>query len=230
MLLGAPVEAVVFDFNGTLSEDEPLLADLFVALAEEQLCLSITRDWYFEELVGLSDPEIVERLMQRANVIDDREATFESLLAAKVERYCQEVRRSPRITPDAIAFVKRIGELVPIVLVSGAVHEEVDAALMGAGLEHLFHTVVCGDDVVRGKPDPEGFEIALVALGVDDPSRVVVFEDSVAGLTAAQALGMWTVKVGLNQVEAARGLYQHSMDQLSLVAGGWLIDDLEKCV
>ncbi len=224
------MEAVAFDFNGTLSEDEPLLAELFVALAQEQLGLSITRDWYFHELVGLSDPEIVERLMQRANLIDDREATFESLLAAKVERYCQEVRRSPRISPDAIAFVKRVGELVPVVLVSGAVHEEVDAALMGAGLEHLFHTVVCGDDVVRGKPDPEGFEIALVSLGIDDPSRVVVFEDSVAGLTAAQALGMWTVKVGVNQAEASRGLYQHSMERLSLQAGEWLIDDLEKCV
>lgn len=227
MLLGARVEAVAFDFNGTLSEDEPLLADLFVALAQEQLGLTISRAWYFEELVGLSDPEIVERLMQRAGVIDEWEVTFASLLATKVTRYCQEVRRSPRITPDAIAFVKRIGELVPMALVSGAIHEEVDAALQGAGLEHLFRAVVCGDDVVRGKPDPEGFEIALVSLGVDDPSRVVVFEDSVAGLTAAQTLGMWTVKVGMNQVEASRGLYHHSMDRLSPQTGDWLIEVLE---
>ena len=46
-----------------------------------------------------------------------------------------------------------------------------------------------GDDVKRGKPDPEGFLMAARALGVD-PAEALVFEDSRAGLLAARAAGM----------------------------------------
>ena len=46
-----------------------------------------------------------------------------------------------------------------------------------------------GDDVQRGKPDPEGFVMAARALEVD-PAEALVFEDSRAGLLAARAAGM----------------------------------------
>ena len=50
--------AVVFDFNGTLSHDEPILCEIFMELfAEHGRPLSAQE--YFDELAGLSDPEIV---------------------------------------------------------------------------------------------------------------------------------------------------------------------------
>ena len=52
-----------------------------------------------------------------------------------------------------------------------------------------FAAVVTGDDVLRGKPDPEVFLLAAAKLGVD-PSRCVVFEDAEAGVAAAKAGGM----------------------------------------
>ncbi|MFD6553598.1 HAD-IA family hydrolase, partial [Streptomyces sp. NPDC058398] len=53
-------------------------------------------------------------------------------------------------------------------------------------------TMVCADDVTRGKPDPEPYLLAARELGVD-PSRCVVFEDAPAGLRAGRAAGMTTV-------------------------------------
>jgi cystathionine beta-lyase/cystathionine gamma-synthase len=53
-----PVKAIVFDFNGTLSDDEPILCGIFMNLfAEHGRPLSAQE--YFDELAGLSDPEIV---------------------------------------------------------------------------------------------------------------------------------------------------------------------------
>ena len=55
--MGRP-RAIVFDFNGTLSHDEPILCEIFVELfAEHGKPLSAQE--YFDELAGLSDPEIV---------------------------------------------------------------------------------------------------------------------------------------------------------------------------
>lgn len=228
MQLGTPVEAVLFDFNGTLSDDEPLLADLFIALARERLGLSVSREWYFDELVGLSDPEIVDRLIGLLNGNPLDQAMWHALLAEKVKRYQEAVRLAPRISAEAVAFVREVASLVPVAVVSGAIHEEVDAALMAAGLAGIFGAVVCGDDVVCGKPNPEGYETALAALGVNDATRAVVFEDSVAGLAAAHTLGAFTVKVGAGQARASEGLYQVAMNCLSLEEGAWLLERLRE--
>ena len=51
-------QAIIFDFNGTLSDDEPILCEIFIQLfAEHGKPLSAQE--YFDELAGLSDPEIV---------------------------------------------------------------------------------------------------------------------------------------------------------------------------
>ncbi len=65
--------------------------------------------------------------------------------------------------------------------------------------------LIGADDVNHGKPDPEGFRAAALALGVD-PARCVVFEDSPAGLEAALAVGAFAVVVGNLDHDVTRGL------------------------
>jgi sugar-phosphatase len=56
--------------------------------------------------------------------------------------------------------------------------------------------VVTSDDVVRGKPHPEGYAMALRRLGVDG-SRAAVFEDTASGMAAARDAGVVSiVRVG----------------------------------
>src|SRR5690349_3960582 len=50
--------AIVFDFNGTLSDDEPVMCEIFRTLFAEH-GRPLTERQYYEELAGLSDPEIV---------------------------------------------------------------------------------------------------------------------------------------------------------------------------
>jgi beta-phosphoglucomutase len=55
--------AVLFDFNGTLSDDGPILCEIFQEpFAEHGKPLSAQE--YYDELAGLSDPEIVRRLLE----------------------------------------------------------------------------------------------------------------------------------------------------------------------
>ena len=65
------------------------------------------------------------------------------------------------------------------------------ARIEAAGLP-LPGVVVTSDDVAQGKPHPQGYALALRHLGVVG-SRTVVFEDTVAGMTAARDAGVGSI-------------------------------------
>ena len=171
-LLPVAPRAAIFDFNGTISLDEPVLDRLFQdAFAE--IGILFDSAFYYRELAGLSDPEIVERAL----LLHGRPAApdlCEALLRAKIDRY-KEGR-------------------VPVAIGSGAVREEIAFQLALHGLGDLFGILVTIDDVAAGKPDPETYERCLALIRVEHPDLAagdcVVFEDSRHGVAAAHAAGM----------------------------------------
>lgn len=188
--------AVMLDFNGTLADDEPILASIFCELLAQR-GVQLTPDRYMRELAGLSDREITVRGL----ALRGREATaaeLKAMLAERAERYRQRVAIRSPLRPEAAELVRTLAARVPVAVVSGAARGEVEAVLDGAGLRSLLTACVCGEDVREGKPDPEGYLRALDALarvsaGAGDrigAGDVVAIEDSPAGLQAARAAGM----------------------------------------
>ena len=81
---------------------------------------------------------------------------------------------------------------VPLAICSGAARAEIEPVVEAAGLAPLFAGIVSSDDVVAGKPDPEGYLKALALLDVP-PGSAAVFEDTEAGIAAARAAGVGRV-------------------------------------
>ncbi|MFE0516714.1 HAD family hydrolase [Streptomyces sp. NPDC058964] len=75
-------------------------------------------------------------------------------------------------------------------VVTSATRRLAEARLDAVGIRPK--TLVCADDIKRGKPDPEPYLLAARQLGVD-PAHCVVFEDAPAGRQAGRAAGMTTV-------------------------------------
>jgi 16S rRNA pseudouridine516 synthase len=69
-----------------------------------------------------------------------------------------------------------------------------EACLEHLGIRQLFDAVVTGDDVDRGKPNPEIYLKAAAGMGVP-PEACLVFEDVVMGLQAGILAGMKTCGV-----------------------------------
>lgn len=189
------VRAVIFDFNGTISDDEPLLDRLFRDVFAD-VGIAMTSEEYFRELAGLSDPDIVARALELSGLEASAERR-EQLLRAKIDRYKATVSARPAIAAGVAEFVRATAARVPVAIASGAFREEVEHGLALAGLDGIFAAVVCIDDVQRGKPDPEGYETALAALNRAAaprppvaPGQALVFEDADAGVWAAKAAGM----------------------------------------
>ena len=176
--------AVAFDFNGTLSDDEPLLARLYAEIAAEH-GVPFTVDDYFRDYVGRTDEEIFARLLGSR----DR-----ALIEERVDRYCALAADGHTISPAAREAVAFAAERMPVAVVSAALRRELEAVLAGAGLTGLVTVVVSQDDVRRGKPDPECYLLAARRLGVAPP-ELHVFEDTETGAPAARAAGAQVTRV-----------------------------------
>ena len=84
---------------------------------------------------------------------------------------------------------------IPMALATSTSRPITSIYLEITGTRPYFDALICGDQVRRGKPDPEAFLTAFAALGGTDPGACVVFEDSYKGLCAAHAGGFRTVCV-----------------------------------
>jgi beta-phosphoglucomutase len=180
-----PVSAVIFDFNGTLSDDEPVLCEIFMQLFAEH-GRPMSAQEYFDQLAGLSDPEIVTRWLGEDHpgvraVIGERERRYRAV-ASDGSTIHEPVREAVRFAADR----------VPLAICSGAARAEIEPVVEAAGIARCFRAIVSSDDVVHGKPDPEGYEKTITLLEAD-PAEVVVFEDTEAGIASARAAAVGRV-------------------------------------
>jgi beta-phosphoglucomutase len=178
--------AVIFDFNGTLSDDEPILYGIYARLFAEH-GRPLTEDEYYSQLAGLSDPEIVHRWLGHRK-------DAEAVVNERVNRYREAAADGSTIHPGVRRAVALAAARVPVAIVSGAAAAEILPVVAAAGLAGVFATVVTSDDIEHGKPHPEGYLLALSHLrgriGDLRPGEVTVFEDTEAGISSAKAAGM----------------------------------------
>jgi beta-phosphoglucomutase len=183
------VRAVIFDFNGTVSHDEPILFAIFRDLFAEY-GRPLAEKTYYDELAGLSDPEIV-----RTWLGPDHPAVGE-VIERRIARYRELVADGSSVPREVRDAVRHAAERVPVAIVSGAARAEIEPVLEAAGLAGSVRVVVAAEDVAAGKPDPAGYLRALELLDHGlEAANVLVFEDTEAGIAAAKAAGMHCIAV-----------------------------------
>jgi HAD superfamily hydrolase (TIGR01509 family) len=181
--MGRP-RAIVFDFNGTLSHDEPILCEIFIELfAEHGKPLSAQE--YFDVLAGLSDPEIVRTWLGRDH------PDVDEVIEERIRRYRAAVADGSSVPPELREAVRFAAERVPLAIVSGAARPEIEPVVEAAGLTDCFEAIVPTEDVGLGKPAPDGYVRARELLAPEIPAEdFLVFEDTEAGVESAKTAGM----------------------------------------
>jgi beta-phosphoglucomutase len=196
------IEAVLFDFNGVVIDDEPLQLSAYRdALGAHQITLT-DEDYY--GALGMDDVTFVRSSFERAGrELDDE--TVRSVIARKSELHRASIEGELPLFTGVVNFVKALARNYPLGVVSMALRSEIDYALERAGVRDLFEVVVSAEDV-RGacKPDPACYRLALDRLNRNREGSSVlplhadeclVVEDSPPGIRAARAAGMRTLAV-----------------------------------
>jgi len=179
--------AYLFDCDGTIVDSMPLHYLAWRQAVAEWGC-EFDEDLFYA-WGGRPVAEIITDLNTRhglampiAAVDERREALYRETL--------------PKVTavPEVLQHIEAAHGRIPFAVVSGGARDSVTASLTTLGLLDRFDIMVCAEDYIKPKPDPEAFLLAASRLGVP-PESCLVFEDTEMGIQAATAAGMASVRV-----------------------------------
>lgn len=183
------IQAVLWDMDGTLVDSEPVWWGIEIAVLN-----SLGADWTEADCrahVGNSLPASLDAWMAR---LPDGVITREGLAHRMYGEITRSLKDGVRFQPGALELLVALtAEAVPCALVSASYRFMVDAVVSHCP-PGAFEVTVAGDEVSRGKPDPESYLKAAGELGVDI-ERCVVLEDSPSGAAAGNAAGALVVAV-----------------------------------
>ncbi len=183
-----PIEAVLFDLDGTLVHSEAVAAR--------------TVDFVFAKYGAVLDPSHALAVTGKtwSAAMDELErlaglpAARDVLLQEILEEYRLRLRTEVHPVPGSENAVAQLAGRYRLALVSGSYREEILFALNMLRIVHHFDPILGAEDYLNSKPAPDGYLKALRLLGVD-PARAVVFEDSEPGIRSALAAGCRVVAV-----------------------------------
>jgi len=187
--------AVIFDFDGVVADSE-LLHYRALNSAFGLHGVKVPKDEYYERYLGYGDYECVEIVNEDYNMGLDGEG-IEKLIAHKTTVFNRLVKQDAAIIDGVADFVEMLrANEIPMAVCSGGTQSDIALMIEGTELAGVFDPIVSADDVKKGKPHPEGFELALRRLNEHGnerilPGQCVVIEDSHWGLEAARMPGNW---------------------------------------
>lgn len=177
----AEPKAVLWDYDGTLVDTEPIWQASEASILAEHGVTFSEQQW--ESMTG-QDARLSAETLAAAIGSDDVDAVLDDVQQRVVDTI------NAQDLPYLPGSRELLGELaergVPCAVVTAS-----SGFVMTAARNRLPSNVeflITSDDVVRTKPHPEGYRIAMERLGVE-PHEVVVLEDSVPGTLAALASG-----------------------------------------
>lgn len=184
------IAAAVFDMDGLLLDTERLFYDTFVTACNEQ---GWDGPWeVFLRSVGRARENIVPMLRDEMGPDFPAETVVERSYVLAEEMLRNDGPPLKAGATEALEAISARG--LRAVVATSTDTADARRYLEHTGLLHRFEAVVGGDQVERGKPEPDIFLAAARTLGVD-PTSILVFEDSDLGVRAAAAAGMRVVMI-----------------------------------
>ncbi|WP_339648836.1 beta-phosphoglucomutase [uncultured Salegentibacter sp.] len=192
-------KGVIFDLDGVIVDTAK-----FHFLAWRKLANDLGFDFtkaQNEQLKGVSRVESLKKILEWGE-LELSKTEFKRQMALKNENYLSYVAKmdEDEILPGVQKVIDYLIENnVPFAL--GSASKNARNILKKINLLEKFDAIVDGNDVSKAKPDPEVFLIAAEKINIK-PENSIVFEDSVAGVQAANNANMMSIGIGEKEILA----------------------------
>ena len=183
--------AILFDMDGVLVDSEPLFLSAINRLLVQEGVEPVSVQENEEFLIGTTIGETWRQLKVRRPLplpAEEYISRYDDIVRQVMQ---EELEPQPGVR-ELIQACKERG--LPKAVASSSLHMWVDLKLSAIGLTGAFDAVLGGDDVTRGKPEPDIYIKAAESLGVP-PEECIAIEDSPIGIAAAVASGAYTICV-----------------------------------
>ena len=222
------IQAIFFDFNGVIINDERIHLRAYRELFQEK-GISLTDEEYYPCL-GMDDVAFVRAAYARANrSVDD--VTVREVIEREHALHRGFIKDDLPVSSGVIAFIKNCARHYDLGIASMAERSEIDHVLNLAGIPEEFSVIVGAEPGRRHKPAPDCYEHALQFLNEKRraerqlpllPNECVVIEDAPPGIEAARAAGMRTI--GVTTTVAAGPLRAAGANIVTPNLGDWNAD------
>ena len=216
-------EAVFFDMDGLTVDSEPQWL-----ISEREVVAPFGYQWTQEDQIAcLGGPleKLGDYMSQKCNNLEQSSYFVEELIKRQAER----MRTNTTVLPGAIELVESLkSHGIKTALVSASPRVIVEAVLENNGKD-LFPFSLSGDDVLKTKPDPEGY-LKAASISHSNIENCLVFEDSLPGMQAAIESGAWLIAVPhmvqvreSERVRSIKSLTQLSFEKLKALKADFAI-------
>jgi HAD superfamily hydrolase (TIGR01509 family) len=182
--LSQAFDLIIFDCDGVLVDSERVANEVFARVLDEVCGLQFTLDDMFDTFVGHSRLQCLQKI----------EAIIGEPPPAELDlRYQRDINDALEKTVRAIDGIETVLQTLqlPYCVASSGAHDKMRMTLGKTGLmRYLEGNIFSTSDVERGKPHPDIYLHAARSMGVNDPARCIVVEDSPIGVSGAVAAGM----------------------------------------
>ncbi|WP_416666515.1 HAD family hydrolase [Egbenema bharatensis] len=183
------LKALLFDLDGTLANTDPIHFQTWKDLLQGY-GLDIDPEFYQANFSGRRNQEIISDLLPQLSPEDSNQLSLQKEADFRV-------RAEMLLTPtegllDVLEWMER--QYLKRAIVTNAPTENAAFMLRVLNLKETFETVILGDELPVGKPDPLPYQMALEQLEIT-PEEAIVFEDSASGIRSAVGAGIMTIGV-----------------------------------
>lgn len=184
------IKAIIFDMDGVIVDSEPLhMESEKITLSDFQIEAPHS-EW--DHFKGKTDRDMFGYIV---NNFTDGTVSVTELMAHRVKIYLQIAPKRLRMIPGALSFVKKIKQSdKKLALTTSSLKEPQGMAFDKFRLYPYFDIIVTGDEITKGKPDPEPYLKTVKKLGVP-AKHCLVIEDSTNGIISAKAAGCIAVGI-----------------------------------
>ena len=186
-----PLRAVIFDLDGVLADSEPWWNKIDAKLLAE--CGVDYHGEYHREVLGVSYRLAVEFYKTKFGI----SVPTEELVKRRGEIATEFFANRVGLFPNAKRVLEELRKIRPpgsdmklrLALATSSVSTSARPFLDRHHLTRFFDVVVTGDEIERGKPEPDIYLSTAEKLGLR-PNECLVVEDSLSGIAAAKAAKM----------------------------------------
>jgi beta-phosphoglucomutase len=222
------IQAIFFDFNGVIIDDEPLQMAAYKDLLSEQ-GIELTESDYYSAL-GMDDKTFVRAAFARGKktLTDD---VLKTMLEGKVARHRKLIEDDLPLFPGVVTILKAASRHFSLGLVSMATIADINYVLDRARLRSLFSVIVSSEDVSVCKPAPDCYRMGLDKLNEKRrverllpllASECLVIEDSPPGIESGKQAGMRTL--GVTNTVSEKQLRSAGAEIVTASLADWTVD------
>lgn len=178
------IKAVIFDLDGTLVESMSMWKDIDVEYLKK-FNLPVPENLQ-QDIEGLNMYQTAVYFKETFNIPDRLEDIMATWNAMAFEKYTCEIPLKPGVRPFLEALEKKH---IPCGIATTNSRFLTEAILTSHRIDSFFSVIVTGDEITKGKPDPEIYLKASEKMNVS-PEECLVFEDIPYGIMAGKQAGM----------------------------------------